>query len=192
MTVQDTLIDMFHNLITVLPRTTAALYLQKIYPEMTPKAVTMALNRAIFDLQCNYDKEKDIISMYKGPEISKTRMEAMSRAFRVAVELMDSNQQIVHCSYPFEYQVINGDKVFEITYLYTGQESAVSHVVASKKVDEDERPFVRRIAVVDYGAEIDYIKRVGFSKIARVTDDNEVEILASIPQSEAWADMDDE
>lgn len=192
MTIQDTLRNMFNDLITFVPRTTVVMYLHKIYPQMTESAVAKALNRAIFELQCNYDKESDMISMYKAPELSKSRIEAMAKAFRVAVELMNSKQEIMHCSFPFEYAVVNGNKIYEVSYIHNGEETPISLAVGSRPIDSDIRAnHVRRIAVVDYGADISYIKRVGFSKITRVNADNEVEVLESIPQEEAWLDMDD-
>ena len=54
------------------------------------------------------------------------------------------------------------------------------------------RPYTRRIAIVEYGSDISYIQRVGFSKIARISVDNQVEVLRSIPEAEAWLDMDED
>lgn len=192
MTIQKTIQDMFNELITVVPKDTAILYLRKIYPQMTDKAAGMALNRAIFDLQCNYDEATDMISMYKGPSLSKSRITAMAGAFRAAVELMDSTQQIMKLSFPFEYAVINGKKTYEITYIFSGQETPVSFAMKKRKVEENMRPYTRRIAIVEYGSDISYIQRVGFSKIARISVDNQVEVLRSIPEAEAWLDMDED
>lgn len=192
MTIQETIQDMFHELITVVPKDTAVLYLRKLYPQMTEKAASMALNRAIFDLQCNYDESTDMISMYKGPSISKSRVTAMAGAFRAAVELMDSTKQIMKCSFPFEYAVVNGTKMYEISYIFSGQETPVSLAMKMRNVAEEMRPFTRRIAIVEYGSDISYIQRVGFSKIARISVENKVEVLKSIPAEEAWLDMDED
>lgn len=189
MPIQEAIQDMFHDLITIVPLSTAVMYLRKLYPEMSEEAAINALNRAIFDLQCNYDKESGLISMYKGPSVSELRKEATQKTFRVAVELMDSEQQIMHTSFPFEYHVVNKNKLYEIAYLYNGQETPVSLAVGSRYVEEEDRDSVRRIAVVDYGVDPSYIKRVGFSKIVRVTPSNDIEIIKAIPQTEAWLDM---
>ena len=159
---------------------------------MTEKAAGMALNRAIFDLQCNYDEATDMISMYKGPSLSKSRITAMAGAFRAAVELMDSTKQIMKCSFPFEYAVVNGTKMYEISYIFSGQETPVSLAMKMRNVAEEMRPFTRRIAIVEYGSDISYIQRVGFSKIARISVENKVEVLKSIPAEEAWLDMDED
>ena len=192
MTIQETIQDMFHELITVVPKDTAILYLRKLYPQMTEKAAGMSLNRAIFDLQCNYDEATDMISMYKGPSLSKSRITAMAGAFRAAVELMDSTKQIMKCSFPFEYAVVNGTKMYEISYIFSGQETPVSLAMKMRNVAEEMRPFTRRIAIVEYGSDISYIQRVGFSKIARISVENKVEVLKSIPAEEAWLDMDED
>ena len=61
-----------------------------------------------------------------------------------------------------------------------------------RNVAEEMRPFTRRIAIVEYGSDISYIQRVGFSKIARISVENKVEVLKSIPAEEAWLDMDED
>lgn len=192
MTIQDSIQDMFHELITFVPRKTAIIYLRKLYPKMTSDAVAMALNRAIFDLQCNYDEKNDVLSMYKAPEISPARYTAMAASFRAAVDLMDSSRQIMRLFYPFEYAVVLNGKIYEVAYIPNGQETPVSLALKLAKVDPQLRPYIRRIGVVDYGSDISYIQRVGFSKIARITVDNKVEILKNFTQDEAWADMDDD
>lgn len=189
MPIQEAIQDMFHELITVVPISTAIIYLRKMFPGMTEEMAISALNRTILDLQCNYDKENEVISMYKGPSVSKLRMESMQKTFRVAVELMDEQQEIMRTTFPFEYHVINKNKLYEIAYLYNGQETPISLAIGARYVEEENRATVRRIAVVDYGAELSYIKRVGFSKIVRVTPSNDIEIVEAIPQSEAWLDM---
>lgn len=198
MTIQDSIRDMFSDLATNVPRDTAVRYLKKSYPNMSIEAVNMALNRSIFDMQCNFDKDTDMLSMYKGPALSSARLNAMNKAFRVAIELMDdtqkitSNSQMMRRGYPFEYLVITGNKVYEIAFIANGQETASSILIGERYVEPEERQYVRRIAVVDYGCDIEYIKRVGFSKIARVTAENEVEVIESIDQEEAWEDMDED
>lgn len=189
MPIQEAIQEMFRELITVVPISTAIIYLRKMFPEMTEETAINALNRTIFDLQCNYDKENGIISMYKGPSVSKLRMESTQKAFRVAVELMDEKQEIMHTAFPFEYHVVNKNKLYEIAYLYNGQETPLSLAIGSRYVEEENRATVRRIAVVDYGVDPSYIKRVGFSKIVRVTPSNDIEIVKAIPQTEAWLDM---
>lgn len=191
MPIQEAIQEMFRELITVVPITTAILYLRKLFPGMTEETAINALNRAIFDLQCNYDKETGLISMYKGPSVSKLRMEAKTKTFRIAVELMDAQQEIMQTAFPFEYHVINGNKLYEISYIYNGQETPVSLAVQSRYIEPDNRNSVRRIAVVDYGVDTSYIKRVGFSKIVRVTPSNDIEIVEKIPQTEAWLDLDE-
>ena len=191
MDIQSTVQDMFHRLITNVPRNTAIRYLQKVYPKMTTNEIAIALNRTVLDLQCNYDEKRDYLTMYKGPQITPDQERCCANAFRVAVEMMDSTQQIMYAGFPFYYYVINRGRAYAVCYIPTGSETSVSRVVAERKVLEDDRDTIRRIAVVDYGVQLDYIRRVGFSKIARVNDDNEVEILKSISQDEAWADVED-
>lgn len=189
MTIQDALQDMFHNLITIAPLSTVELYLHKLYPSYSETEIKNALNRACLDLQMNYDKENGVVSMYKGPEISLERQKPLFRAFRVAVELMDDTQQIMRVWFPFSYYVINNNKVYEIAYIPIASETANSIAVGERAVPESDREVVRRIAVVPYGAEPNCIKRVGFSRIARVNEDNEVEILQVREPEDAWADM---
>lgn len=182
----DEVIKKLLKKLDIIPEPLLALYLMKVYKlseNMAHQAVYAACrNRTCYKVNGNNVARTSFIEM-------NSNYMKVAKAFRVLLEFMPGTQNFVVAAYPWLLAFSNGKNFVQICFIERDMELVSSMVIAEKPVSQEDRPSIKRIAIMDTGCDVSKMKAAGFAYFCTVSDNFELRIIAKSDPEKAWNDV---
>lgn len=113
-----------------------------------------------------------------------------AKAFRVVLEFLPDSMNFVCSQYPWLITFSRGQFLVQVCKIDADMELTTSMMIAATPVDKHDKPYIKRIAIVEPSCNFEKVKKVGFSNFCVVDDDFVMEVINNIPPEKAWEDND--
>lgn len=172
--------------IEVLPEALVVMYLMKAYgltENMARQAVFAACrNRVCF-------KKGDDLARYPYLDSDSTlRKKAM--AFRLVIEFLPDSQDFNINFSPWLISFLRGNNLVQICFIERDMEYVMSRMIADKPIPAEERNFIKRIAILENGCDVDKVRKAGFAYFCHVDAGYGLKIIRKNNDvQDAWSDV---
>ena len=172
--------------IEILPRDLVVMYLMKMY-NISNNMATQAVYAACRARAC-YAKG-DNIARAPYVEMDSTLLKK-AYAFRVVIEFLPDSQDFNVGFAPWLITFLRNGNLVQVCYIEHNMELVTSMMIAGRPMPKSEREYVKRIAIIDSGCDIEKMKRAGISYYCIVKPDFSLKIVSKISNVDtAWADV---
>lgn len=117
-----------------------------------------------------------------------------AKAFRVYLEFMEYIEGYAYCrpSSPWQIAFVAGDNTYYVVSIPRGREYQVGTLLSSFGADEKMRENVRRIGILEDGADVSLVPYCGIMQFCVVHDDYEIDVISPDDRDtieKAWRDV---
>lgn len=111
-----------------------------------------------------------------------------SKALRVVLKFLPSGFVFDSAGFPFLFSFIHDGLLVQVAYIMRGSEAADSLLMCSEAPLEQDRKYIRRIAVLEDPSSARRVKRCGISLLCTVNEELEARVFSRRELLEAWRD----
>lgn len=112
-----------------------------------------------------------------------------AKAFRLVLEFLPDSMNFICSQYPWLLSFTKEQFIVQVCKIAKDMELTTSMMIAQIPVPQEDRQYIKRIAILDDGCDITKIRAVGFSNYCTIDDQYFLKVVNNITPDEAWSDM---